>query len=290
MTTDDHPNNDDLTVDETDDETVTAEYARVDATQSPGDTDEMPALALSASESLDPDDQAIDEPRQSGTTWLQRNLVGVIGLFALLLLGSLILSGLMFAKVSSTQSELDETRAELATTREDMERVEAGAAIFASQVNGFVEQVNELGPSIDDGLDQAVTGLEDFGSSTIDFTVNIDENISIQQDFAIDRTIAVPINTSIPIDEEVETRITIDGPFGVDIPLNITVPIDLDVPIDLTVDIPINETIPIDVDVPVKLDVPISVDVKGTELENLTASLVEGLRAFQAGLGGLTGN
>ena len=60
-------------------------------------------------------------------------------------------------------------------------------------------------------------------------------------------------------------------------------------PIDLTVDVPIDESVPIDVDVPVQLDVPISIDVEGTELEALTASLVEGLRAFQEGLDGLTG-
>lgn len=274
------------------DDHVTAENPVVDATRPIGDTDEMPVIAaLAIPDGAEPDaSDGFDEPRLSSAGWLHRNLVGVMSVFALALFGSLVLLAFMFTRANDTQAELDEARAELATTRDDMERVEAGAAIFASQVNGFVEQVNELGPSIDDGLDQAVIGLEEFGSSTIDFTVNIDENISIEQDFAINRTIAVPINTSIPINEEVETRITIDGPFGVDIPLNITVPIDLDVPIDLTVDIPINETIPIDVDVPIQLDVPISVDVKGTELESLTSSLIEGLRAFQQGLGGLTGN
>jgi MFS transporter, DHA2 family, triacylglyceride efflux pump len=298
MTTDDNATNPTLDntpeesdVNGVDDDPITAENPRIDATPPIGDTDEMPVIAMAASDGAVPIDEPIDdEPRLSSAGWIHRNLVAVMSVFALALLGSLVLLAVMFTKANATQNELDDTRAELATTRDDMERVEAGAAIFASQVNGFVEQVNELGPSIDDGLDQAVTGLEDFGSSTIDFTVNIDENISIQQDFAIDRTIAVPISTSIPIDEEFDTRITINGPFGVDIPLDITVPIDLDVPIDLTVDIPINETIPIDVDVPVQLDVPISVDVKGTELEALTASLIEGLRAFQAGLGGLTGN
>ena len=57
----------------------------------------------------------------------------------------------------------------------------------------------------------------------------------------------------------------------------------------VTVDIPIDESIPIDVDVPVKLDVPIAIAVEGTELEALTTSLIDGLRAFQEGLGGLTG-
>lgn len=261
-----------------------------------GDTDEMPVLALAAADGalagVGDEDGALDDEYGDGETdrWIQRHLTAIVATFAVLLLVSLVAMAVMFAQVVATQSELDDTRAELATTRSDMERVEAGAALFASQVNGFVETIGELGPSIDDGLDQAVTGLEEFGSSTIEFTVNIDENVSITEDFAINRTVQVPINTSIPIDEEFDTTITIDGPFGIDVPLDITVPIELDVPIELTVDIPIDETIPIDVDVPVRLDVPISIDVEGTELASLAASLIEGLRAFQDGLGGLTGN
>ena len=73
------------------------------------------------------------------------------------------------------------------------------------------EQVDALAPSIESGLDEAVIGLEEFGTSKIEFTVNIDENISIQENFAISRTVEVPIKTSIPINEEVDTTITIDG-------------------------------------------------------------------------------
>ena len=278
---------------------ITDGFEDPEADQRHHDTDEMPVLAASVpidrtggafggdDDGLDADDR--DEPRPSAAGWLQRNLLAVAATFAVLLVGALLLLAVTFARVSSQGDELDEARAELATTRDDLERVEAGAAIFASQVNGFVEQVNELGPSIDTGLDQAVVGLEEFGSSQLEFTVNIDETIAIEDEFRLNRTVQVPIQTSLPIDTEFDTRITIDGPFGIDIPLNITVPVNLDVPIDLTVDIPIDETIPIAVDVPVQLDVPIAVDVQGTELEALTASLVEGLRAFQAGLSGLTG-
>ncbi|MEM9042031.1 MAG: MFS transporter [Actinomycetota bacterium] len=207
----------------------------------------------------------------------------------LLALASIALSLFMLNEVRSTRDELDETRAELATTQEDLNRVEAGAALFASQVTGFTDEIGELGPSIDDGLDQAVTGLEDFGSSTIEFVVPIDETISISQEFSIDRTVTVPIDTTIPINTDFDTTITVDGPFGIEIPLDINVPVDVDVPVQLDADIPINESIPIAVDVPVQLEVPISLSVEGTELQALTDSLIEGLRAFQDGLGGLTG-
>ena len=296
MTTDDQDSTTDPVTDEHDDDVVTSENERIDATRPVplGDTDEMPVLVPLAPP-LHDDGFDGGRPDHDGDlvddrgSWLHRNLLAVVGAFGIALLIGLALLAVMFAQLSSARSDLDDTRAELETTRTDMERVEAGAALFASQVNGFVEQIDELGPSIDDGLDQAVVGLEEFGSSQLEFTVNIDQSIAIQENFDLQRTVAVPIQTSLPIDEEFDTTITVNGPFGIDIPLDITVPVDLDVPIDLTVDIPIDESIPIDVDVPVKLDVPIVVDIEGTELETLTSSLIEGLRAFQEGLSGLTG-
>ena len=117
------------------------------------------------------------------------------------LLGSLALSLWMFTRVNAAENEL-------ATTQADLARVESGAALYASQVNGFVETIDGLGPSIDDGLDQAITGLEDFGTSKIEFDVAIDETISISETFDLQRTVEVPIKTSIPIDEEVETTVT----------------------------------------------------------------------------------
>ncbi len=261
------------------DDSITSEHDTFDATTRITDTDEMPVLELDTDD-LELEDQPTDAPPVG---WVQRNLTTVVAAMGVLLIASLALSVFMFSRVRAAEDEL-------ATTQEDLQRVEAGAALFASQVNGFVETVNELGPSIDEGLDQAVTELEDFGTSKIEFTVPIDQTITIDETFDLERTVQVPINTSIPIDEEVETTITVNGPFGVDIPIDITVPIDLDVPIDLTVDIPIDESIPVNVDVPVKLDVPISIDVEGTELETLTQSLIDGLLAFQEGLSGLTGS
>lgn|GEM_PF-282833 len=242
------------------------------------DTDVIDAVDDVAGNPVD----VADVEANDGNSWMHRNLTGVVAALGLLLVGSIVLTLVLMSRLSSTNDELAETR-------EDLDRVEAGSALFASQVNGFVEQVDALAPSIESGLDEAVIGLEEFGTSKIEFTVNIDENISIQENFAISRTVEVPIKTSIPINEEVDTTITIDGPFGVDIPLDITVPVDIDVPIDLVVDIPIDEDIPIDVDVPIKLDVPISIDVEGTELQTLTVELAEGLRAFQESLGNLAG-
>lgn len=251
------------------------EYDSDPDTQS--DADETPTST--ADGSLDDDVTSLDGPAAAGG-WVHRRLGVLVGVMGVLILASLLLSLLMFNQVRATEDELDATRA-------DLERVEAGAAIFSSQVTGFAETIGELGPQIDAGLDEAITQLEQFGTSTIEFDVAIDETISIDETFAIQRTVEVPINTSIPIDEEIETTITIDGPFGVDVPLDITVPVDLDVPIDLTVDIPIDEEIPVDVDVPVALDVPIAISIEGTELQTLVQSLIDSLRSFQDGLSGL---
>jgi EmrB/QacA subfamily drug resistance transporter len=202
--------------------------------------------------------------------------------FAIALVTAFVLIGVLFLQLRSTNDDLDETRAEL-------ERVEAGAAIFSSQVTGIVEQLTELSPSISAGLDEAVAGLESFGNSTLEFDVAIDEEIEIGTEVVLDRTLSVPIKTSLPIDDEFDTQIVIDGPFGVEVPLDVTVPVKIDVPIDLVVDIPVNETIPIDATVPVKIDVPITIDVAETELAGLTASLASGLDSFRDVLGGFGG-
>ena len=208
-------------------------------------------------------------------SWLHRHLGLVLGAFAILFLGA-------FALIAVLMNKLDRTN-------DDLRRVEAGSALFASQVTGFQSQLSELAPQVSEGIDDAIVGLESFGESTIEFNVPIDENIAFQTEVVIDRTVSVPIKTTLPINESFDTTIKVNGPFGIDIPLDITVPIDIDVPIDLTVDIPINETVPIDVDVPVKLDVPISLNVDETQLAELTASLAAGLRSMQEILSGLAG-
>ena len=208
-------------------------------------------------------------------SWLHRHLAIVLGAFALVLVGAL-------AFIAVLVNRLDETN-------KDLDRVEAGSALFASQVTGFQTKLAELAPQVSEGVDEAIAGLESFGTSTIEFDVPIDENIAINTEVVIDRDVEVPIKTSLPINESFDTTIKVNGPFGIDIPLDITVPIDIDVPIDLTVTIPINETVPIDANVPVKLTVPIRVEVSETQLAELTQSLAAGLRSLQSILAGLGG-
>ncbi len=179
-----------------------------------------------------------------------------------------------------------DARAELATARADLERVEAGAALYAGQIQGFQDKLVELQPQISAGVDEAITGLETFGDSTIEFDVAIDEVIPIDTEVVINRTVEVPIKTTIPINQSFDTTIEIDTPVG-KIPFDVTVPVDVDVPVDLVVDIPINETVPIKDEFPVKLDVPIAIDVRETELANLTDSLAAGLESLQDMLTGL---
>jgi EmrB/QacA subfamily drug resistance transporter len=208
-------------------------------------------------------------------TWLHRHLAIVLGAFALVILAA-------FACIAALMMKLDDTKA-------DLNRVEAGSALFASQVQGFQGQLAELAPEVSAGLDEAITGLETFGTSTIDFDVAIDENVKIETEVVIDREVEVPIKTTLPIRDSFDTTIQIAGPFGIDIPLDVTVPVDIDVPIDLTLTIPIDETVPIAADVPVKLNVPISMNVGDTQLAELSESLAAGLRSFQEILSGLSG-
>ena len=74
------------------------------------------------------------------------------------------------ARASSASSDVAQNTA-------DNERVEAGAAIFASQVTGLQTQLADLAPTVSAGLDEAIAGLEAFAGSTIDFNVDINETI-----------------------------------------------------------------------------------------------------------------
>ncbi len=217
-------------------------------------------------------------PDSAGPT--QRMLTALFAVMTLGLVVAFILIGVLWSRLGSTQDDLVATRTELTETVEDLERVEAGAAIFAAQVTGFSEALLGLEPMVGDGIDTAIAEIEDFKTSTISFTVPIDETVEIRTEFVLDRQVQVPINETLPISETIDTTIQIDTPLG-EIPLDITVPVDVDVPIDLELDIPVNETVPIEVDIPVKLDVPISIAIEGTELEVLATSLQEALRSLE---------
>ena len=200
---------------------------------------------------------------------------------------SLVAIALLFGRVADANDSAADAQAELATSRADLERVEAGAALYSSQIEGFQEKLVELRPQIAAGVEEAITGLRTFGDSTIEFPVKIDQTIPVETEVVIDRTVQVPIKTTIPINQSFDTTIKIDTPLG-KVPLNVTVPVDVEVPVDLTVDIPINETVPIKDEIPVKLDVPVRIDVSQTELKNLTDSIAAGLESLQDMLKGLS--
>lgn len=231
---------------------------------------------------------------------LERRMNVLIGLLGLLLVGGFVVIGLLFGRVADAEADATAARTELAAfaatggasadeleqLRTDLERVEAGAALYASQITGFQEQLVALEPQVSAGIDEAIAGLREFSDSTISFDVTIDEVIPVQTDIVFDRVFQVPIKTTIPITESFDTTITIDTPFG-GVPLDVNVPVDVDVPVDLVVDIPINETVEIDEEFPVQLDVPIAINVRETELASLTDSLAAGLEALQDVLTGL---
>jgi glycerol uptake facilitator-like aquaporin len=99
-------------------------------------------------------------------TWLQRHLAIVLGAFALVLLGA-------FACIAALLMQLNDTK-------DDLNRVEAGAALYASQVTGFQSQLSELAPEVSAGLEVAIAGLETFGASSIDFNVPVDPALFVK--------------------------------------------------------------------------------------------------------------
>ncbi|MCP4964638.1 MAG: MFS transporter [bacterium] len=213
--------------------------------------------------------------------FISRNMTPIVLGTAALLVALAAATFFMASRVSSLSDDLEAAQSQQAELEANIARVEGGAALYASQVTAFQEQLGGLGPTIDSALGEAVTGIDEFRTSTIRFDVSINEVVPINADVVLDRTVQVPIKTTIPIDESFDTTITINGPFGIDIPLDITVPIQLDLPIDLDVAIPINETIPVNTEVPVNLDVPIVIDIAETDLAALADALAQGLESFR---------
>jgi len=221
------------------------------------------------------------------SSFLARNTALIVGGLVAVTLLTLVLSLLMLGRVNSTRDELEAVQGELVDTRAEIEQLRGGVALFSSQATLLQGQLAELAPTVQAGLDEAVAGLVQFETATIEFNVAIDETIPIATEVVLDRTLQVPINTLLPINETIDTTIRVSGPFGIDIPLDITVPIVLDLPIDLMVAIPVNEAIPIDTAIPVNLQVPITVEVEGTELAALASSLRQGLISLRDVLAGL---
>jgi len=204
---------------------------------------------------------------------LRRRTNLLVGALGLLLAAAGVCIAVLFGRVADAREQAAatppepeisaEVQAELDALRADLARVEAGAALYASQLEGYQQLFAEAGPEIAAGVDEAIAGLRDFGSSTLEF------------ELPLKQTVQVPIQTEIPIEQSFDTTITVDTPLGFEIPLDVTVPVDVVVPVDLMVDIPVNET------------VPIAIDVGDTEFATLTDSLATGLESLREVLDGL---
>ena len=235
----------------------------------------------------------------SGDVSVNKAILAIAGIA---LLGTLAVLALLVFSLRSTQSDLDEVRAELTTTQEDLARVEqgaAGSAIVSTQVLELTRQLAELEPQISEGLDEAITELEAFSNSTLEFNVAIDRTVEIDTEITIDRDFQFPIDETIeidqtlPINHTVDTTIEIDTGLGFEVPVDVSVPVDVDVPIlvdvpiTLDVEVPVNETVPINAEIPINLDVPIEIDIAETELQTLADQLALGLRNIQQVVGDL---
>ena len=213
------------------------------------------------------------------------------------LLGALIALGFVVRSLNNTQDELVQTQADLIRVEEGA----AGSAIVSAQVLEISRQITALEPEISAGFDEAITELEEFSNSTLEFQVAVDETVTIDTEITIDRDFSFPIDETISIDEslpinqtvdttiEIDTGLGFEVPVDVSVPVNVDVPVQVDVPIDLDVDVPISETVPISAEVPIQIDIPVRVDIAETELKDLADQLALGLRNIQAVVDDLSG-
>lgn len=195
---------------------------------------------------------------------------------------SLVFGAVLFGRVRQAEAKVEELSNQLT-------EVESGAAYALAQLSIFEAALGDLGPETSTSLNEAISGLDAFSTSTITMDITFDESVPIRTEFLLQRDLIVPIKTNFPINQTIETTITIDGPLGTAIPLDISVPVDIVIPVDIEVPIAVNETIPIDTEVPISLAVPVQIDVAGTELAVFAESLRQGLEALRDALAQLGG-
>lgn len=144
------------------------------------------------------------------------------------------------------------------------------------QWRSFQQEVDGLRQTSRETLSQAITDLDAFQRSTIQFDIQVNESIPVQTEIPFREALEVPIHTTIPIREEVDTTVTVNIPqLGLGVPVDVTVPLNLEVPVNLRVPVSIDRTVPISTTVPVHLNVPVFIEVGETEM----AGYVERLRA-----------
>ena len=147
------------------------------------------------------------------------------------------------------------------------------------------ETAQAVAPQIRQAITQAVTDLEAFENSTLEFEIQVQQEFPVEVEIPFNETIDVPIQTTLPISQAIETTIMID-PFqtGLSIPTDVRVPVNLEVPIDLNIPVSVDRTIPIATDIPLDLNVPISIAINETELAPYLERLRTGLEAFEDSL------
>jgi hypothetical protein len=210
---------------------------------------------------------------QMPSSWPQRYLSALFaGLSALLVL-ALVLIGVLFVQLSQV--------------RADIERVEGGVAFFGLQAQGMRASIEGMQPGMSARLGGAISELESFRSSTLEFTADVDQPVDIETEIVLDRDITIPVRTTLPIDQSFDTTIDVRGPLGVVVPVRVTVPLQLEVPIDHEVTVRLEETIPIEATVPVRARLPVAVLVADTELVTLADALIEMLLAIDELVTGL---
>ena len=82
------------------------------------------------------------------TNFLTRNAAVIFGALVAAVLISLVATLLMVGRVNDTRAELDAIQAELVDTRDEMEQLRGGVALFTSQATLLQNQLGELAPTV----------------------------------------------------------------------------------------------------------------------------------------------
>jgi len=142
--------------------------------------------------------------------------------------------------------------------------------------------LTDIETSVSELVSQAITDLEAFENSTLDFEFTVRQDLPVEVEIPFNESINVPIQTTIPISQEIETTIMLD-PFqaGFEIPTDIVVPVDMEIPLDLNIPVTIERPIPISTTISLDIDVPIAIEISDTDLAPYLERLRIGLGSLE---------
>lgn len=129
-----------------------------------------------------------------------------------------------------------------------------------------------------DGLDAAITALDDFGGKGFYYEYHFEREIPVAADIPIQQDMVFPFQGDFPINTTVEVPVNagVLGTFVIEVPIDTSIYVSTSVPIHIEQTFSISTTIPVD------MTIPIDVQPDDPEIQKLLTQVRDWLLRLQS--------